>query len=370
MLPGKCGNDMIERKFWNKKRVFLTGHTGFKGAWLGMCLHQLGADVTGFALNPPTDPNLFELCKIGENIKSVIADIRDKNALKQSISESRPEIIIHMAAQALVIDSYRDPGYTFEVNAMGVSNLFEAVRKIDGIKSIVNVTTDKCYENKEWCWGYRENETLGGYDPYSASKACSEIITAAYRQSFFNPDEYRIHGIAIATARAGNVIGGGDWAPNRLLADCAKALLNGEKIIVRNPLSIRPWQYVLEPLKGYLMVAERLYKEGIKYAGAWNFGPSDEDAKPVEWIVKKICEKWGDGASYEVIGKDYPHEAGYLKLDCSKARALLSWKPVWELERALEKIIEWLKVYKSGGDLRSICNKQIEEYISDSSLVR
>ncbi len=346
--------------------MLITGHTGFKGSWLCLWLHQLGAKVTGFALNPPTEPNLYHLCSIENLVHSVHGDIRNFDQLYETILQTEPDIIFHMAAQPLVGHSYEDPKETYEINVMGTIYLLEAVRKAVNngkrIKALVNVTTDKCYENKEWHWGYRENDRLGGYDPYSNSKACSELITDSYRKAFFNPNTYHQHGVGIATARAGNVIGGGDWAAGRLIPDCTQALLNGKKIVIRNPKSIRPWQHVLEPLHGYLLLAERLYLKGPAYAESWNFGPRDDDAKPVEWIVKRICEKWGYQAYYEVASRNHPHEARYLKLDYSKAKEKLGWHPKWTIDQAIEKVMDWVRAYHEKNDIREVCFKQIEEF--------
>ncbi len=353
---------MIDRAFWQNKRVFLTGHTGFKGSWLCLWLTRLGARVTGYALAPPTDPSLFELARMGELVDSRISDVRDAECLARTIEEARPEIVIHMAAQPLVRDSYSIPVETYATNVMGTVHLLEAVRGCSSVKAVVNVTTDKCYENREWDWGYRENEPMGGFDPYSSSKACSELVTAAYRSSFFNPARYSEHGIGLASARAGNVIGGGDWATDRLIPDCISALLAGRPIRIRNPHAIRPWQHVLEPLSGYLALAQRLFESGTEYAEGWNFGPADNDAKSVEWIVSRICQIWGNGAGYEVDAGDHPHEAHYLKLDCSKARMRLGWRPRWDLNQALTYILEWVKVYSSGGDVRRCCLEQIASY--------
>ncbi len=348
--------------FWKGKKVFITGHTGFKGSWLSLWLQSVGSEVTGYALIPPTQPSFFELCKVDELVYSIIADIRDGERLDKAMQMASPEVVIHMAAQPLVRESYRNPVDTYAINVFGTVNLLEAVRKCDSVKAVVNVTTDKCYENKEWVWGYRENEPLGGYDPYSSSKACSELVTAAYRNSFFNPKDYANHGVSLATARAGNVIGGGDWATDRLIPDCIRALLKNEKIIIRNPYAIRPWQHVLEPLSGYLALAQKLYEDGPEYAEAWNFGPNDEDAKPVEWVVRELCEKWGEGASYEIDKGEHPHEAHYLKLDCSKAMSQLGWAPRWDLEKAIDSIIEWTRAYNERQGIREVCLKQIEEY--------
>lgn len=353
---------MIDPKFWQKKRVFVTGHTGFKGSWQCLWLHKLGADVTGYALEPPTVPNLFTLCRIEELIKSVCADVRDGMSLRKEMISAEPEIVIHMAAQPLVIDSYRNPVETYDTNIMGTINVLEAVRSCKSVKAVINVTTDKCYENREWFWGYRENEPLGGYDPYSSSKACSELVTKAYRSSFFNPKDYSGHGVGIASARAGNVIGGGDWAAGRLIPDCARALLNGETIMLRNPTAVRPWQHVLEPLNGYLTLTEKLFQVGPVYGESWNFGPDDHDVKPVEWVVQNLCAKWGENVGYETDTVGHPHEAAYLKLDCSKAKAGLGWHPKWNLEKAIDSIVSWTRAYRENKDMREICLEQIEEY--------
>ncbi|MBP2636940.1 MAG: CDP-glucose 4,6-dehydratase [Firmicutes bacterium] len=353
---------MIDKSFWQGKRVFVTGHTGFKGAWLSLWLNSLDANVTGYALEPPTNPNLFELCSISESITSIIGDIRDGEKLTNIMQQAAPDIVIHMAAQPLVRDSYRDPVSTYAINVMGTVNLLDAVRHCKSVKVVVNVTTDKCYENKEWVWGYRENEPLGGYDPYSNSKACSELVTASYRSSFFNPKEYNKHGVALATARAGNVIGGGDWAADRLIPDSINALLTDGKIIIRNPRAIRPWQHVLEPLSGYMLLAQRLYEDGISFAESWNFGPDDSNAQSVEWIVKKMCEYW-KGGTYEVDNGIQFHEAQYLKLDSTKAKVRLQWQPQWNLEHTLEKVIECVKHYNQKEDMRNICLGQINEYM-------
>lgn len=352
----------MDQKFWNKKRVLITGHTGFKGSWLCLWLNSLGAEVTGYALKPPTEPSLFELCKIDELINSVIGDVRDLPLLQKTINAVKPEILIHMAAQPLVRDSYIKPVETYEINVMGTVNVLEAVRNITGTKAVVNVTTDKCYENKEWVWGYREHEPFGGYDPYSNSKACSELVTDAYRKSFFAPEEYEKHNLAVASARAGNVIGGGDWGKDRLMTDCMLALLKGEKINIRSPEAIRPWQHVLEPLSGYLNLAENLFDKGPEYAEGWNFGPDDNDAKTVQWIVNRLCHSWGKNAGYQIDQADHPHEANYLKLDCSKAKMKLGWSPRWNLKIAIDKIVEWIRAYQNGADVKEICLKQINEY--------
>lgn len=343
--------------FFTGKKIFITGHTGFKGSWLCLWLHKLGAEVHGYALEPPTTPSLFELANVSDLLCSHhIADVRDAAALSEALLQAKPEIVIHMAAQPLVRDSYKIPVETYATNVMGTVHLLEAVRGCPSVKAVVNVTTDKCYENREWVWGYRENEPMGGFDPYSSSKGCSELVTAAYRNSFFQGS------VALATARAGNVIGGGDWATDRLIPDCVSALLAGEPVRIRNPHAIRPWQHVLEPLSGYLTLAQRLYESGADFEEGWNFGPPDDDAKPVEWIVQRMCRLWGNEARYEIDSGDHPHEAHYLKLDCSKARMRLGWQPRWDLEKALRSLIEWVNVYRSAGDLRRCCLEQIESY--------
>lgn len=351
----------MDRTFWHGKRIFITGHTGFKGAWLCLWLSQLGADIRGYSLEPPTNPSLFELARIVELVDSHTGDIRDAATLSRHLAEHQPEIVLHLAAQPLVRDSYRLPVETYATNVMGTVNLLEAVRACDSVKAVVNVTTDKCYENKEWYWGYREHEPLGGFDPYSSSKACAELVTAAYRQSYFSSAAAK-RPVAVATARAGNVIGGGDWATDRLVPDILRAILADKPVQIRNPHAIRPWQHVLEPLSGYLLLAQRLYKAGATYAGAWNFGPNDSDARPVRWIVEQLCSQWHAGARYEIDSGDHPHEAHHLKLDISKARIELGWRPRWSLDQALTSIVHWTEQYAAGNDLRALCLQQITAY--------
>lgn len=327
-----------------------------------MWLNHLGAEVTGYALEPPTKPSLFELCNIDKLVHSVTGEIRDLNKLLNTMREAAPEIVIHMAAQPLVRESYNLPVETYEINVMGTVNLLEAVRNCSGIKAVINVTTDKCYENMKWDRGYLEDDPLGGYDPYSSSKACSELITSAYRNSYFNISTFTNHKVGLASARAGNVIGGGDWATDRVVCDFIKAILEKKKLIIRNPHAIRPWQHVLEPLCGYLVLAEKLYNEGKPYAEAWNFGPVEHDAKTVGWIVQRLCEKWGGDAAYETDSHEHPHETNTLKLDCSKAKEKLGWRPRWKLEKAIDSIIEWTKAYHENEDVKEVCLKQIQEY--------
>jgi CDP-glucose 4,6-dehydratase len=359
---------MISPAFWKDKQVFITGHTGFKGSWLSLWLLTLGAKVTGYALEPATSPNLYQLCGLDKQMTSVTGDVRDYAKLQRALLSAEPDIVIHMAAQPIVKESYVFPIETYQINVMGTVHLLEAVRFAmqngKPVKAVVNVTTDKCYENKNWVWGYREHDALGGFDPYSSSKACSELVTATYRKSFFNPADYHSHGVALASARAGNVIGGGDWALHRLLPDCVRALMNREVIKLRNPNSTRPWQHVLEPLSGYLMLAQRLYEAGPPYAEAWNFGPDDIDAKPVEWIVNQMCAFWGEGASYEIEPAPLHHEDHYLKLDNSKAKAELGWQPRWNVRERIEKVVEWTQAYRENQDVRAVCLKQLEEFAS------
>ncbi len=353
-------------EFWKGKKVFITGHTGFKGAWMCLLLNKLGADVTGYALDPPTDPSLYELCKIDTLIESRSADVRSLDALALEMQAASPEIVIHMAAQAIVRDSYNFPVLTYSTNVMGTVNVLEAVRETSSVRAVINVTSDKCYENRELSSAFREDEPLGGYDPYSSSKACSELVTSAYRRSFFNPEKFEEHGVALASARTGNVIGGGDWAPDRLIPDCIRAFLKGEKVLIRNPDAVRPWQHVLDPLNGYLILAKKLFVHGVKYADAYNFGPAAEGEKTVKWVVEKLCKGWDQSAAFEVNPGGHPHEAHFLKLDSSKAMTELHWKPVWNAEAALEKIIEWNTSYRKEEDVRDICLRQFEEYFNQS----
>jgi CDP-glucose 4,6-dehydratase len=353
---------MTDSTFWKGKRVFITGHTGFKGSWLAIWLQFLGARVSGYALEPPTEPSLFRLVNLEDQVTSVIGDVRDRDCLTASLLADQPDIVIHMAAQPLVRDSYQLPVETYATNVMGTVHLLEAVRRASSVRAVVNVTTDKCYENREWPWGYRENEAMGGYDPYSSSKGCAELVTAAYRTSFFNPADYQHHGVALASARAGNVIGGGDWAKDRLICDCLRALEKGEEILIRNPRAIRPWQHVLEPLSGYLLLAQRLYEQGPEFAEGWNFGPEDADSKSVEWIVQRLCASWGGQARYRVESAPGLHEATYLKLDCSKARARLGWEPRWDLAQALDSTHEWTLAYLAGESMHHVCLRQIVAY--------
>lgn len=349
---------VIDSSFWQNRKVFITGHTGFKGSWLSLWLKQLGANVTGYSLEPPTNPSIFESAKVDTVIeKSIIGDIRDAGLLTNSMHQAKPEIIIHMAAQSLVRDSYIDPVGTYTTNVMGTINILEVARNTPSVKAILNITTDKCYENKEWFWGYRENEPMGGHDPYSSSKACAELVSSAYRNSFLINE-----GIALATARAGNVIGGGDWAKDRIVPDAMRAFMNNEPLMIRNPKATRPWQHVLEPLSGYLMLCQQLIENPESFSAAWNFGPNDEDAQPVSILVDIITNSWGEDAGWEVDKNAHPHEARYLKLDCSKARNLLKWKPIWRLERALDETVQWYKACHQNKDMYEFTINKIKLY--------
>ena len=355
----KLGLSMVSVNpdFWRGKRVFLTGHTGFKGSWLSLWLKSMGADLYGLALTPATTPNLFTEAHVAEGMTSTIGDIRDYTTVSAAMAACKPEIVIHMAAQPLVRHSYHAPVETYATNVMGTVHVLEAVRQVGGVRAMINVTTDKCYENKEWVWSYRENEPMGGHDPYSNSKGCSELVTSAYRRSFFTSS-----GIALASARAGNVIGGGDWAADRLLPDILRAFESRHPIVIRSPRATRPWQHVLEPLSAYLVLAEKLYNEGQIWAEGWNFGPYDNDARPVQWIVESMVERWGKGASWKLDSGKHPHEANYLKLDIAKARHRLDWHPRWPLAQALEHIMTWHRAWLAGKDTRPLCLQQIREY--------
>lgn len=347
----------LTQAFWRGRRIFLTGHTGFKGSWLSLWLQSMGAEVHGYALHPPTQPNLFEVACVGEGMaSSTIADIRDTVILTRSMQRIRPEVVFHLAAQPLVSQSYAAPVETYATNVMGSVNLFEAVRATPGVRAVVNVTTDKCYENREWVWGYRETEAMGGHDPYSSSKACAELVTTAYRKSFFKEA-----GVSVASARAGNVIGGGDWAAGRLVPDILRAFERGQVGSIRNPNSIRPWQHVLEPLSGYLVLGHRLIEE-TGFEEAWNFGPNDSDAQSVECIVSRLAGIWGGEAVWGVDDGRHHHEAKLLKLDISNARHRLGWRPRWDLQQALERTIDWHRAWLGGASMREFSLKQIFAY--------
>lgn len=356
---------VISPSFWGSKTVLLTGHTGFKGGWTSLWLQSVGARVVGFSRPAPTDPSLFDAARVATGMTSIIGDIQDFSAVRAVIAEHRPDIIIHMAAQPLVRLSYEEPVETFATNVMGTVHLLEAARTAGCVRAFVCVTSDKCYKNQEWLWGYRENEPMGGYDPYSASKGCAELVTSAYRDSFFNPSEIKRHGMGLASGRAGNVIGGGDWAKDRLMTDMIAALVSGTPAIIRNPMAFRPWQHVLEPVRGYLMLAERLWDDAENFSQGWNFGPNEDSIQSVGWIADWLVQHWGRGAEWRLDHGSHPHEAHHLKLDCSKAKALLGWNPAWGLERALEQILSWHDAYDKKHDMRAVCLQQISDYVSD-----
>lgn len=348
--------------FYKGKKVLITGHTGFKGAWLSAWLTELGAVVSGYALEPPTMPNLFEAISLEKKMASVRGDIRNYQGMKGVFEANGPEIVIHMAAQSLVRCSYKDPLATYETNVIGTANVLEICRHMPSVRSVVIVTSDKCYENQGKAEGYEEDDPMGGYDPYSSSKGCSELVTQAYLRSFFNPQNYGIHAVAVASARSGNVIGGGDWAEDRLVPDGIRAFSGKNTLIIRYPGAIRPWQHVLEPLYGYLLLAKCLYEKGPSFSGAWNFGPNEDDARPVSWVVERMADMWGAGATWSIDGNNDLHEATCLKLGCSKARLELGWRPQWDLETALMNTITWYKAYYDGEDAFALMMSEIRAY--------
>lgn len=345
--------------FYKNKKVFITGHTGFKGSWLCHMLKYAGAEITGYSLNPPTDPSLFEAAGIADGMTSVIGDIRDYQSLKKAFDEAQPEIVLHLAAQPIVRDSYKDPAYTYETNVMGTVNILECVRNSSCVKSFLNVTTDKVYLNKEWAWGYRENEELDGYDPYSNSKSCSELVTHSYKRSFFNDSS-----VAVSTARAGNVIGGGDFANDRIIPDCIRAVQSGREIIVRNPSSTRPYQHVLEPLFAYLMIAAKQYEDKA-FEGYYNVGPDDRDCFRTDALVDLFVDEWGEGITWKSVCENGPHEANFLKLDCSKLKTVFGWAPRWDLRQAVKMVAEWSKCYLNGSDVIACMTEQINDFLSN-----
>ncbi|PWB33555.1 CDP-glucose 4,6-dehydratase [Pseudomonas sp. SDI] len=351
----------LSERFWRGKRVLLTGHTGFKGSWLALWLRQLGAEVTGFALDPGTEPSLFELARVGQDLNDVRGDLRDLGALLGVVADTQPEIVLHLAAQPLVREAYRDPLGTYSSNVMGTLNLLEAIRQVGGVRACVLVTTDKVYANQEWPWPYRENEALGGHDPYSSSKACCELLAQSYAASFFPAADYAEHGLALATARAGNVLGGGDFAPERLIPDVLKAWSANEPVTLRYPQAVRPWQHALEPLAGYLQLAERLYREGPASAGAWNFGPGEGDMCSVGEVVARLARQWPEAPGVRVEPSEL-HEAGLLRLDSARARQLLGWRTRWSLAECLQHTLEWHLAWKRGDDMRAISLDQLNLY--------
>ena len=348
----------FDLEFYRGKRVFVTGHTGFKGTWLCKMLLLAGAEVTGYSLNPPTEPSLFVLSGIEKEIHSVIGDIRNFSALKAAFDESDPDVVLHLAAQPIVRDSYENPAYTYETNVMGTVNILECLRLNPRRRSFLNVTTDKVYRNREWVWGYREEDELDGYDPYSNSKSCSELVTHSYRQSFFSDNL-----TAISTARAGNVIGGGDFANHRIIPDCVRAALKGETIVVRNPYSTRPYQHVLEPLWAYLMIAAKQYEDPARYAGYYNVGPDDRDCFQTGALVDLFIRHWGEGMQWQTTDYQGPHEANFLKLDCSKLKNVFSWQPRWDLNKAVREVVVWSKCWRDGGDIAGCMDGQIRDFL-------
>ena len=348
----------MNQNFWRNKRVLLTGHTGFKGSWLSLWLSQKGARVTGYALAPPTQPSLYALAGVDQDIESIEGDIRDRDAVANAVSNTDPDIVLHLAAQSLVRDAYLHPLETFDTNVLGTANLLAALQNSDRAKAVVVVTSDKCYENQEWPWGYRENESMGGHDPYSASKGCAELVTASFRRSYFN----EANSASVASARAGNVIGGGDFSTDRLVTDIVASIVAGKPVLIRKPDAVRPWQHVLEPLHGYLLLAEALCEHGHDFAEGWNFGPLDEDVRPVSWICDELTQRWGNDASWIVDEHHHPHEATYLKLDSSKARQRLKWSSKLRLETALDRIVEWHRTALNDGDIRTHTLKEIQSY--------
>jgi CDP-glucose 4,6-dehydratase len=352
----------VSPEFWRGRKVFVTGHTGFKGSWLSLWLQALGAEVSGYALEAPTRPSLFEQAGVAQGMRSTIGDIRDLSTLQAQMRLGEPEVVIHMAAQPLVLYSYANPVETYSTNVMGTVHLLEAVRNCPSVRAVVVVTSDKCYENQEWLWGYRENEPMGGFDPYSNSKGCAELVTSAYRRSFFSRPSAQGGAVALASARAGNVIGGGDWAMDRLIPDMIRAFGERRAVRIRHPHAVRPWQHVLEPLSGYLVLARGLLERGEALAEGWNFGPADDDARPVAWLVEQLAAKWPGGATWELDAQAQQHEAASLKLDCSKARARLGWRPRWDLGTALDRIVQWHAEQARGTDMRAFTLRQIEEY--------
>ena len=366
---------VVDQSFWRGKRVFITGHTGFKGGWLALWLQQLGANVTGYALAPNTTPNLFDVAGVGDGMTSIINDIRDHTALANAVTACQPEVVFHLAAQPLVRRSYAEPRETYETNVMGTVNLFDAVRATQSVRAVVVVTSDKCYENRELGHhhsGYTETDPMGGYDPYSNSKGCAELVTSAYRQSYFHPGAYGDHGVAVASARAGNVIGGGDWCEDRLIPDFIRAMADNQPLQIRNPHATRPWQHVLEPVSGYIALAEKLVTDGPRFASAWNFGPANDDAKPVAWIAERMVSLWGDGAAWQLDGKDHPHEATYLKLDSTKARHELGWQARLSLDETLAWLVAWYRAWAlaPATSMRDLTMQQIQTYQNVNSRIQ
>ncbi|NND89243.1 MAG: CDP-glucose 4,6-dehydratase [Granulosicoccus sp.] len=352
----------MNKSFWTDRRVLLTGHTGFKGSWLALWLSQMGARVSGYALAPDTDPSLYQLARVDELVDSTLGDIRDRDALENTVQRTQPEIVLHLAAQAMVRESYADPTGTFDTNVMGTVNLLEATRQCASARAVMIITSDKCYQNQEWEWGYREIDSLGGHDPYSASKACAELVARSWRLSFMGQGGQDTRRCAVATARAGNVIGGGDWARDRLVPDILRSIDNGQDVVLRNPQAVRPWQHVLEPLSGYLLLAERLYSEGAPWDQAWNFGPADSDARCVSWIAEHLMRECNSDSRWKLESGTLAHETQQLRLDCSRARQRLGWIPRWTLEQCLQEIVRWHSAWLNGRDMQCFSQETIARY--------
>lgn len=352
----------LDKNFWAGKKVFITGHTGFKGSWLSFWLNEMGAEVKGYALKPATTPNLFEILSLEKKMDSVFGDIRDYGHLQNEISEFEPDIVFHMAAQAIVRESYDEPVETFQTNVIGTANLLEAIRTVNSVQAVISVTSDKCYENHEWNWKYRESDSMGGWDPYSASKGCAELVTASYRRSFFLDRDNKLPKIGIASVRAGNIVGGGDWSKDRLIPDIMRSFSEHKAVVIRNPAAIRPWQYILDLLHGYMILTQKLYKHPAEYSEAWNFGPPERDEQSVEYIVDHMIRSWGDGASWKQDEGFNPHEAGYLKLDSSKSRMRLGWSTGIGLPKALGYLTKWYKNYYDEAEMADVSRKQISEF--------
>jgi len=354
---------VINKQFWKNKKVLITGHTGFKGSWLSLWLQKLGSELVGFSKSIPTKPSLFELANVKEKMTTIFGDICDYNQIEKVFKEQKPEVVIHMAAQSLVRLSYNNPRETYSTNVIGTVNLLDAIRKTKGVRVVINVTSDKCYDIKSQKNSYNENDTMGGYDPYSNSKACSELVTSSFRKSFFNPDKYKEHGVALASTRSGNTLGGGDWATDRLIPDIMRGIFNKTVIKIRNPQAVRPWQHVLEPLGGYLLLAEHLWEDVKRFTGAWNFGPNNND-KPVSWILEKVISLWGSDLKWDIDNDDVLHEEDHLRLDCSKAKSQLGWTPKTNLEDALVWTIDWYKQYIQNQDMENFTKQQIKNFTS------
>ncbi|WP_443113607.1 CDP-glucose 4,6-dehydratase [Herbaspirillum seropedicae] len=359
---------MIKPEFWAGRRVFLTGHTGFKGSWLSLWLTEMGAKVTGMGLAPETTPDLFNVARADSGMTSVIGDIRTADLVLKTMQAAKPDIVIHMAAQPLVRYSYAEPVETYSTNVMGTVHVLEAVRKTPGVRAVVVVTSDKCYQNNNLDRAFLEEDAMGGHDPYSSSKGCAELVTTAYRSSYFSPSDYANHGVAIASARAGNVIGGGDWALDRLIPDVMRAITDGQSVRIRSPQAVRPWQHVLEPLAGYLILAQSLYEQGTDFAEGWNFGPPANEAKPVRWIVEMLVNLWGPQARWTQDEGIHPHEAHLLMLDSTKAHKKLGWRPVWTLEQTLSRIVDWHRAQLAGADMHAYCLEEIKAYNREAAM--